>query len=124
MKKLQEQRWKEINSSFNHTKRKKGTDTAKRKYKNYWKAFADAKKDAHPDEELRLNLFNTVNTDSFERAIIIFSYWMEYMRRAMLGKKNFRTEIIYNAEEQKTEFRVYTPKESEKDGTKAECSEC
>lgn len=72
----------------------------------------------YPGEVLKSR--NMVDKDGFERAVIVFRTWLELLERALRENKSFRTEIIYNAELLKTDFQIYAPANSEKDGTSQE----
>ena len=73
-------------------------------YVPYEQALGFAKASTFPNEELREENFNRVNTDVFEKA------------------DDFRIEIKYNAKAKKTDFAIYTPTKSEKDDIQQEHS--
>lgn len=89
--------------------------------------YADALKMAQaatfPNEELKEENFNRVNTDGFEKAVVFLKYWAEMVQRVMLNEKNFRIEINYNAEAKKTDFAIYTPIKDVSSGTTQEHQE-
>ena len=58
--------------------------------------------------------FNRVNTEGFEKGVVLFSRWLAIIEEAMFKQRSLRIEIIYNAEAEKAEMYVYTPKH---DGT-------
>lgn len=64
-----------------------------------------------PDEELKEENFNRVNTDGFEKAVVLLKFWADMTMREIFNKRNFRIEMKYNAEEKKTTFAIYTQKE-------------
>lgn len=86
-------------------------------------ALALAQAAVFPDEELKEENFNRVNTDGFEKAVVLLKHWADMTMREMFRKRNFRIEIKYNAEERKTSFAIYTPIEDEKDDIQQEHSE-
>lgn len=79
------------------------------KEKTYSERLELAKAATFPDEELKEENFNSVNTDGFEKAVVLLKYWAEMTMREMFKKRNFRIEINYNAEAKKTDFAIYTP---------------
>ena len=89
----------------------------------YSEALARAKAEAFPDEELKEENFNRVNTEGFEKAVVLLEYWAEVTMREMFKKRNFRIEINYNAEAKKVDFAIYTPKEHDEENNKTEHSE-
>ena len=64
-----------------------------------------------------------VNTDGFEKAVVLLKHWADMTMREIFKKRNFRIEIKYNAEERKTSFAIYTPIEDVKDDIQQEHSE-
>ena len=80
----------------------------------YKKTLDEPRKSAHPNEELKWMNFNRVNTEGFEKGVVLFSRWLAIIEEAMFKQRNLRIEIIYNAEAEKAEMYVYTPKH---DGT-------
>lgn len=80
----------------------------------YSEALAQAQAAVFPDEELKEENFNRVNTDGFEKSVVMIKHWAEMVERVMLQKQNFRIEINYNAEAKKTDFAIYTPTEAGK----------
>lgn len=85
-------------------------------------ALALAQAAVFPDEELKEENFNRVNTDGFEKAVVLLKHWADMTMREIFKKRNFRIEIKYNAEEKKTDFAIYTPIEDGKDGIQQEHS--
>lgn len=75
----------------------------------YSEALAQAQAAVFPDEELKEENFNRVNTDGFEKSVVMIKHWAEMVERVMFKKQNFRIEINYNAEAKKTDFAIYTP---------------
>lgn len=80
----------------------------------YSEALERAQAAVFPEEELKEENFNRVNTEGFEKAVVLLKCWAEMTMREMFKKRNFRIEINYNAEAKKTDFAIYTPTE---DGT-------
>ena len=80
----------------------------------YKKTLEEPRKRAHPNEELKWMNFNRVNTEGFEKGVVLFSRWLAIIEEAMFKQRSLRIEIIYNAEAEKAEMYVYTPKH---DGT-------
>ena len=80
----------------------------------YKKTLEEPRKRAHPNEELKWMNFNRVNTEGFEKGVVLFSRWLAIVEEAMFKQRSLRIEIIYNAEAEKAEMYVYTPKH---DGT-------
>lgn len=76
-----------------------------------------------PEEELKIENFNRVNTEGFEKAVVLLKCWAEMTMREMFKKRNFRIEINYNAEAQKVDFAIYTPTEHAGENSKPEHSE-
>ena len=72
-------------------------------------ALAKAQAAVFPDEELTEENFDRVNTDGFEKAVVLLKHWADMTMREMFKKRNFRIEINYNTEERKTSFAIYTP---------------
>ena len=77
-------------------------------------ALARAQAAVFPNEELKEENFNRVNTDGFEKAVVLLKHWAEMTMREMFKKRDFRIEVTYNAEERKTDFAIYTPIEDGK----------
>lgn len=73
-------------------------------------------------EELKKENFNGVNTEAFEKAVIMLQSWAEMTMREMEKHKKFRIEINYNVEAKKTDFCIYTSIEAVKDGIEQEYS--
>ena len=84
----------------------------------YFEELEKAKEKALPNEELRIENFNKVNTEGFEGLVVVLKHWHEMIFNAMFQKKSFRIELIYNAENKKTSFAIYTPAKAVKDGNK------
>ena len=80
----------------------------------YNEAFARAQAAVFPNEELKSENFNRVNTDGFEKAVVLLKHWVEMTMCELSRKRNFRIEVTYNAEERKTDFAIYTPIEDGK----------
>ena len=76
-----------------------------------------------PEEELKIENFNRVNTEGFEKAVVLLKCWAEMTMREMCKEKNFRIEINYNAEAKKTTFAIYTPTAKEQSDSQQEHSE-
>lgn len=76
-----------------------------------------------PEEELKIENFNRVNTEGFEKAVVLLKCWAEMTMREMFKKRNFRIEINYNAEAKKVDFAIYTPTEHAGENSKPEQSE-
>ncbi len=91
-------------------------------YVPYEQALGFAKASTFPNEELREKNFNRVNTDVFEKAVVLIKHWAEMMERVMFEEHDFRIEIKYNAKAKKTDFAIYTPTKSEKDDIQQEHS--
>ena len=89
----------------------------------YSEAMAKAQAAVFPDEELKEENFNRVNTDGFEKAVALMKRWTEMLQRVMFEKHSFRIEINYNAEANKTDFAIYTSTKGGKDGSKQEHSD-
>lgn len=87
---------------------------------DYSDALKRAQAATFPREELKEENFNRVNTDGFEKAVVLLKYWAEMIMQEMLKKRNFRIEINYNAEVRKTDFAIYTPTQCGQDGSKQE----
>lgn len=68
-----------------------------------------AREAASPDEELTESNFNRVNTEGFEKAVVLLKYWAEMTMREMFSKRKFRIMIDYDADKKKTDFAIYTP---------------
>lgn len=77
-------------------------------------ALSKAQAAVFPDEELTEENFDRVDTDGFEKAVVLLKHWADMAMREMFKKRNFRIEINYNAEERKTSFAIYTPTEAGK----------
>lgn len=90
--------------------------------KPYFDILGKAQAAVFPDEELKVENFNMVNTEGFEKAVVILKYWAEMTMREMFKKRNFRIEINYNAEAQKTTFAIYTPTKCNEENNKQEFS--
>lgn len=87
-----------------------------RELENLYKNILDEpRKRANPNEELRWMNFNRVNTEGFEKSVVLFSKWLGIINEAMFKHRSLRIEIIYNAEDEKAEMYVYTPKHDEMD---------
>ena len=80
----------------------------------YFDILGKAQAAVFPDEERKAENFNLVNTDGFEKAVVLLKCWAEMTMREMCKEKNFRIEINYNAEAKKTTFAIYKPTEKEK----------
>ena len=91
--------------------------------KPYFDILGKAQAAVFPDEELKVENFNMVNTEGFEKAVVILKYWAEMTMREMFKKRNFRIEINYNAEAKKATFAIYTPTEYAGENSKPEHSE-
>lgn len=89
----------------------------------YGIALERAQAAVFPDEELKEENFNRVNTDGFEKAVVLLKHWAEMVQQVMFKKKNFRIEINYNAEAGKTDFAIYTPTEHGEENSQQEHSE-
>lgn len=88
---------------------------SKRKLVHYSEALKRAQAAVFPDEELAKESFNRIDTDGFEKAVVLLKCWSDMTMREMFKKRNFRIEINYNAEAKKTDFAIYTPIEGGKD---------
>gem|GEM_PF-2448009 len=75
----------------------------------YDEASRKAREAASPDEELTESNFNRVNTEGFEKAVVLLKYWAEMTMREMFSKRKFRIMIDYDADKKKTDFAIYTP---------------
>lgn len=64
----------------------------------YFDILGRAQAAVFPDEELKAENFNLVNTEGFEKAVVLLKCWAEMTMREMCKEKNFRIEINYNAE--------------------------
>lgn len=73
-----------------------------------------------PGEELKEENFNGVNTEGFEKAVVLLKHWAEMTLKEMQKQKSFRIEIKYNAEARKTDFCIYTPIEHGSSDTQPE----
>jgi hypothetical protein len=89
----------------------------------YFDILGRAQAAVFPDEELKAENFNLVNTDGFEKAVVLLKCWAEMTMREMCKEKNFRIEINYNAEAKKTTFAIYTPTAKEQSDSQQEHSE-
>lgn len=92
-------------------------------YVHYSEALAQAQAATFPDEELKEENFNRVNTDGFEKAVVLMNCWAAMAQRVMFEKHNFRIEINYNAEAKKTDFAIYTSTKDDKADIQQEHSE-
>lgn len=63
--------------------------------------------------EMKLERFNSVDTDGFEKGVVLFAHWLETLEQEMLKNKSLRIVIDYNAETLKTNFYVSKPIEHE-----------
>ena len=81
----------------------------------YKKILDEPRKRAYPNEELKWMNFNRVDTEGFEKGIVLFNGWLGIIQEAMFEHKSLRIEIIYNAEAEKAEMYVYTSKHDETD---------
>lgn len=88
----------------------------------YFDILGRAQAAVFPDEELKAENFNLVNTDGFEKAVVLLKQWAEMTMREMCKEKNFRIEINYNAEAQKATFAIYTPTKCNEENNKQEFS--
>lgn len=86
--------------------------------KSYSERLKEAQAAVFPNEELKEQNFNSVNTEGFEKIVVGLKHWIEMTLRAIQEHKSFRIEIKYNAEAAKTDFCIYTPTKDEKGGTK------
>ena len=76
---------------------------------------------AKTKDELKLEKFECVDTEGFEKSVILLANWTDTILREMRKEKNFRIEIAYDTEELKTDFRIYTDaKKSESNDTPQE----
>jgi hypothetical protein len=89
----------------------------------YFDILGRAQAAVFPNEELKAENFNLVNTEGFEKAVVLLKCWAEMTMREMLKEKNFRIEINYNAEAKKTTFAIYTPTAKEQSDSQQEHSE-
>ena len=89
----------------------------------YFDILGRAQAAVFPNEELKAENFNLVNTDGFEKAVVLLKCWAEMTMREMCKEKNFRIEINYNAEAKKTTFAIYTPTAKEQSDSQQEHSE-
>lgn len=87
---------------------------------HYDEALKRAQAAVFPEEELKEENFNRVDTDGFEKAVVLLKRWAEMAQQAMFEKRNFRIEINYNAEAKKTDFAIYTPTEAGTNGIQQE----
>ena len=85
---------------------KKDTDSAEK--------MREAQERALPGEEVKLRNFLAIREDAFERMVIALKYWSERALEEIMAHKKVRIVIEYNADELKTDFCIYTPKECEK----------
>lgn len=67
----------------------------------YFDILGRAQAAVFPNEELKAENFNLVNTEGFEKAVVLLKCWAEMTMREMCKEKNFRIEINYNAEAKK-----------------------
>lgn len=87
---------------------------------NITEAHMRAQAAALPGEELKTENFNRVNTEGFEKAVVLLKYWTEMTMREMFKESNFRIETNYNAEARETDFAIYTPTEHAGENNKNE----
>lgn len=64
-------------------------------------------------EEMKLERFNSVDTDGFEKGVVLFAHWLGTLEQAMLKNKSLRIVIDYSAETLKTDFYINKPTEHE-----------
>lgn len=96
---------------------------SEQKLVHYSEALKKAQAAVFPDEELTEENFSRVDTDGFEKAVVLLKCWSDMTMREIFKKRNFRIEINYNAEAKKTDFAIYTPIKDGKDGIQQEHSE-
>lgn len=77
-----------------------------KKHTPYFERLEKAR--AKTQDELKLENFNGLDTESFEKAISMLYGWTETLLREMRREKNFRIEIAYDTEALKTDVSVYT----------------
>lgn len=56
----------------------------------------------------KLEVFSSVDTEGFEKAIVLMHEWLGIILEQMEKGKSFRSEIIYDAETLKTILGIYT----------------
>ena len=54
----------------------------------------------------------TMHTEDFAKVVLSAAWLFENMRKMVLHKESFRTEIRYNAEARSVEIEIFAPKES------------
>ena len=87
-----------------------------RKLKPYSERLQEAQKAALPGEELKEQNFETVDTDGFEKTVILLWGWITTLQRELTGDKGLRIEIKYDPKALKTQLAVYTPTKDVSDG--------
>ena len=90
---------------------------------DYDEDFERAQAAVLPNEELREENFNRVNTGGFEQTVVLLNRWSEMAMSEMFKERNFRIEINYNAKDKKSTFAIYTPMASAQDDNEQEYSE-
>lgn len=87
-------------------------------YRHHDIVFAEAKADELSGYELKGNNFTRVDTDVFEKAMVLLHSWADIIMREMIEKNNLRIAINYNAENTKTDIAVHTPIECSEESSK------
>lgn len=75
---------------------------------SYFERLKEAQAASRTGEELREENFNSVDTEGFEKAVVLLKHWTEMAMQALKESKKVRIVIDYNAEMLKTDFSVYT----------------
>ena len=91
-------------------------EPAVRELKPYSERLQEAQKAALPGEELKEQNFETVDTDGFEKTVILLWGWITTLQREFIKDGGLRIEIKYDPKALKTQFAVYTPTEDVPDG--------
>ena len=87
-----------------------------RELKPYSERLQEAQKAALPGEELKEQNFETVETDGFEKTVVLLWGWITTLQRELTGDKGLRIEIKYDPKALKTQLAVYTPTKDVSDG--------
>lgn len=87
-----------------------------RELKPYSERLQEAQKATLPGEELKEQNFETVDTDGFEKTVILLWGWITTLQRELTGDKGLRIEIKYDPKALKTQLAVYTPTKDVSDG--------
>ena len=91
-------------------------EPAVRELKPYSERLQEAQKAALPGEELKEQNFETVDTDGFEKTVILLWGWITTLQREFIKDGGLRIEIKYDPKALKTQLAVYTPTEDVPDG--------